>query len=382
MKMKNVLMVVLAFGLSTSLFAQVHKKTVVKKTVVSKSTGLAKTASAKKNNSSVISMSAEKIKSYNQKLTSVFPGGEHLTFKGVSFGETVKNFKEKMLFKGFSYPRVWGSAVDKRWIEGPFWNEEIRTLYVRERIKNGPVSSIEPNISFSNKDRAKAEKQFVDILNYIQNLYPNTVVDFRDIIGSSGARSESFSFRILSGSDKKILGSIYLDFISTTDKRYYNNIQIYDYVSCMQSNGVNCGLYDLSYLVKPKYNSCILKIDDRFLTIKLNKNGKETTAVLNGDCYNNILKILFKDEMSDYGKQELFLNYLDKLNVEKNPSFFFAYSIGDGEGSYDISSYSISTIYPTDESSLMGFGRSMFNKYFGDKPERLAKGIYGFYDTF
>ena len=361
--MRRLFYLFLFISLSINLLAQ-NKKSAISNNRRVKTTQVSKQSAPKVD-----------IKQINNQLTAVFPINEHLNFHGVAIDCDAATFREKLTRIGFKYAYVWNGRYDKTRISGPIWKDKRDGLYVYP--KNGKlITSINAGVSYTS--RSEAEKDFKTALISIKEEFPSALVDYREFSNQDGRKHEQFCFRIISQETKHILGSVYLKFFTSAKKTDWSiSLDYKDYSNCMETDNFKYGIYDLSNLAKPYCETCFARVDDNAITFKIRKDGKEKTVIAYAFDYQDLKKVLFQEQMSDYGKQEQLAIYLKHLQISSLPAICYTDYLFRGTNPKD------EIFVPSSQQSgILGFGESLFHEYFGNHPTNSAKDAYGFYENY
>lgn len=325
------------------------------------------------------SVSGENIEQINNCLAAVFPGAnEHLSYHGVQMDCDAPIFRERLTTRlGFKYEYVWNGRYNKNIISGPLWKDRSAQLNVFIPKNGKQITGIGTGYH-QTTNRALAERDFRAALVSVIEEFPKALVDYRVFNNQSDGKMEYFSFRIVSQETQHILGSIYLILRTSADKRQWSvRLNYIDYNNTMAADKIKYGVYDLSYLTKPYCNSCIARMDDNAITFKIQKNGMEKIVVAFADDFIKLKKILFQDQMSDYGKQEQLGIYLEHLYLDSLPAICYTNNVFDATNPQEF------ILMPSnDQGGIKGFGESLYHEYFGEHSTSLAKGAYGFYENY
>lgn len=321
----------------------------------------------------------ESIQQVNDRLAAVFPtANEHLSYHGVPMDCDAPKFRQRLTRIGFQYEYVWIGKYNKDRVIGPLWKGRTELLNVYVPKGSTLITGVGTGY-YKTPNRALAEKDFRAALVSVMEDFPDALVDYREYGNSNDGKIENFHFRVVSKETKHILGTIVLVLRTTADKKYWTVTLTYiDYNNEMAYHKIKCGVYDLSYLAKPYCESCIARVDDNAITFKIRKNGKEKVVVALADDCTSLMKVLFQEQMSDYGKQEQLGIYLERLHLATLPSLCYTNYVFDAKENPQ--QY---ILLPTgQQEGIKGFGESLFQEYFGGQPSKLARGAYGFYDCY
>lgn len=315
----------------------------------------------------------------NERLTAVFPtANEHLSYHGVPMDCDAPKFRERLTRIGFDYEYVWNGRYNKNKVIGPLWKDRSDLLNVYTPKGAKLLTGVGTGY-YQTMNRALAEKDFRAALVSVIEDFPDALVDYREYGNQTDGKMEKFTFRVVSQQTKHILGTIDLVLRTSVDKKKWSvRLAYIDYNNEMVYNQIKYGLYDLSYLAKPYCESCIVRVDDCAVTFKIRKNGKEKVVIALADDCTALKKVLFHDPMSDYGKQEQLGIYLDRLHLATLPSLCYTnyvFNAKDNPQDYIL-------LPSADLRGIKGFGENLYLEYFGGQPDKLAKGVYGFYNCY
>lgn len=319
----------------------------------------------------------ENVQQINERLAAVFPVDEHFSYHGILMDCDAPKFRERLTRIGFQYEYIWIGKYNKNNVIGPLWKDRCASLNVY-MPKNGKLLTGVGTGYYQTKNRALAEKDFRAALVSVMEDFPDALVDYREYKNKVDGEMEKFSFRIVSRETQHILGSVHLVLRTMSDKKEWSVRLVYsDYNNLMAAEKIKYGMYDLSYLTKPYCESCIARVDDDAITFKIRKDGKEKVVVAMTDDFVKLKQVLFKDQMSDYGKQEQLGIFLEHLHLATLPPFCYTNYVFDGANPQDY------ILLPySEQSGIKGFGESLFLEYFGGQTAKLARGTYGFYENY
>ena len=238
--------------------------------------------------------------------------GHHMVYKGVSFGESLPTFRQKLKVRNLEFNH--DDPNDRAYLLGEYTNGPLRgniaTISydeVNDRVTKITVSEF---YRLSNE----AKPKFKQLLANIKRAYPNALFECVAAKNEWGSRMERYCWNILSADKEYMLGSVYVTLDMNDDDPHYSaSITISDAYNCMLADDIEYGLDDISSIMYPKYDACYTFLDEDNLVIYPVKNKKIGMVLATSDDRKKILDLLYNTDCSDAEKRRQIGNYLDQL---------------------------------------------------------------------
>ena len=240
--------------------------------------------------------------------------GHHMSYKGVSFEESLHDFRQQIKNKGISFntDNPQNEAYCLGSIEsGPLANEILAVHYDN---KNDRVTKV--SVSTFSRFLSDAKPKMQKVLKNIQQTYPNALFDCCACKNEYGSRIEKYCWNILSADRQYMLGSVYvtLDF-DDEDPHYCMDVTVTDAYNCMLAEDVFYGHDHISDVMYPDYDSFNYFIDEDNLIFYPVKNKQVGMVLVTGDDRKKILDLIFNSGCSKQEIRRQISNYLKPIPI-------------------------------------------------------------------
>lgn len=238
--------------------------------------------------------------------------GHHMIYKGVSFGESLPVFRQKLKARNMDFKH--DNPNDVAYLLGEYtsgpMSGNIATISYDEM--NDRVTKI--TVSDFYRMSSEAKPKYKQLLADIKKAYPDALFEWVVAKNEWGSRMEKYCWNILSADKKYMLGSVYVTLdMNDDDPHYCASVTISDAYNCMLADDIEYGPDDISSIMYPKYDACYTFLDEDNLVIYPVKNKKVGMVLVTSDDRAKILDLLYNSDCSDIEKRRQIGIYLDKL---------------------------------------------------------------------
>lgn len=238
----------------------------------------------------------------------------HLNYKGISMGGTIDYVRYKLKCMGMRF--ISDNPKDDSYATAEFEKGILEGNYLTIKYNKSSKSVSSFSISTFARIWEDAKPTFEKILKDISNDYPNALFDVGVFKNEYGSTIEKYCWKVLSDDNKYILGSIYVTLDkNSTDPHYCADIKYYDYYNSMEADNVGFEDYDISSVMYPDYDNCLMYIDDDYLILYPTKNGKTTMVVAQGEDRKKIIKLLDTKNVLKSDIRPYITSYLNSMPI-------------------------------------------------------------------
>ena len=219
----------------------------------------------------------------------------HLSFQGVSFGNTLEVFKKKLRQKGQDLR--YNSGVSIR-----IGGHKIFGYNIYD--DKGIVYRLNAFHHFKSLDDAK--NVCMDIGDKFNRAYPNNMKDYQVFRDESGFINYEYVWKIFSNDKKYYLGSICMNILElpiSSSVHYKVTIDYYDAYYSAIHDGFLQDIYDISEFTDYFCQKCFMIVDEYKLTFCVEKDGNQGVLFAYGQDKNEILECL-ADDSTDFTKRK------------------------------------------------------------------------------
>lgn len=243
-----------------------------------------------------------------------FADGHHMTYRGVSFAESLQAFRQKLSAKKLEFTH--NDPKDLAYLIGEYTSGaldgDLATISYDE--KNGRITKI--SVSTFDRCLSDAKPKFVQLLTDIRKAYPNAV--FENVVAKNewGSRMEKYCWNVLSPDKEYMLGSVYVTLdMNDDDPHYCATMTITDAYNCMLAEDVVYGYDDISYIMSPKYDACYMFLDEDNLVVYPVKNKTVGMVLITSDDRRKILELLYDGDRTEAEKRKILSDYFDSMPI-------------------------------------------------------------------
>lgn len=290
----------------------------------------------------------------------------HMTYRGVSLGLDISDFAKQLNAKGVSFGDE-GFYDSGEFTDGSFEFQTLDVAYdqYEKRLKN-------VGVYWFYRLREEAEPFVASIYADIQRSYPNAQFDYMICKNEYGSREERYCCRILSEDKQTLKGSVVVVLnIDDNDPHYSASVKYYDTYNSMMVDGLKYGIYDLSDMMSPYYDSCYLFLDEDCVIINPKKDNVAGMLMARGADREYVLETLFRNDCTKEEKGSQLYGHLAGLPLfDKNYICTTSFCLNDSDIYWGMPSNQYADAPSMAADNL--FGESSFKSMLGSK----LKGTY------